>query len=193
MLTEEKRLARNAYMREWKKKNREKVNAINRAVKAKNPNKYREINRVSIAKKRAEDPERFRSMSRVYRKRDPKKFAERTKAWIKKVPGRYLWYNAKARAKRFGLPFDLTLEDVAIPEFCPVLGIPLELSVKGRRGFHPNSPSIDRVVPEKGYVRGNVCVISNRANWIKRDATASELYAIAAYVERMTAHAHSQR
>lgn len=188
MLTEEKRLARNAYMREWKKANKEKVNAINRAVKAKDPDRYRKINRESIARMRAEDPERFRAINRACRERNPQKYVDRTREWCKRVPGRYLWYNARQRAKKFSVPFDLELEDVVIPEFCPVLGIPLEQTVQGRRGFHPNSPSIDRVIPEKGYVRGNVCVISNRANWIKRDATAAELRAIADYIDRMTTH-----
>jgi hypothetical protein len=186
MLTEEQRLARNARQRAWKKANKDSVNATNRKVKAKNPEKYREINRVSIAKKREEDPERFKAIDKRYRANNPEKVKKLLKDWISQRPGRYLFYNAKARAKKFGLPFDLTVTDVVIPEFCPVLGVPIEATVKGRRGFHPNSPSIDRVVPVKGYVRGNVCVISNRANWIKRDATAGELRLIADYIDRVT-------
>lgn len=89
---------------------------------------------------------------------------------------------AKNRAKRRGVPFALTIEDIQIPEFCPVLGIPLAHHV-GETGFFPDSPSLDRIVPEKGYVRGNVRVISNRANRLKNDATAAELRAVLNYVE----------
>lgn len=70
-----------------------------------------------------------------------------------------------------------------MPAVCPVLGIPI-FQLEGRRGFNPNSPSVDRLVPSRGYVRANVRVISNRANMIKRDATAAELEAILAYMHR---------
>jgi len=38
-----------------------------------------------------------------------------------------------------------------------------------------NSPSIDRIVPALGYVRGNVALLCWRCNNLKRDATAAEL------------------
>ena len=96
-----------------------------------------------------------------------------------------LFKAAKARAQKFGLPFNLNVEDVAIPDFCPVLGIPLEFGLT--KGFKARSPSLDRLIPELGYVRGNVRVISLRANTIKRDATAEELIKVANYVSRATA------
>lgn len=186
-MNEEQRLKRNAYMREWKRKNKEKVNAINAAAKAKRPELYREINRVSAAKKRAEDPERFRAANRRAREKDPQKFVERTRNWAHSKPGMYLFYNAKARARNKDVPFDIVYEDILpIPEFCPVLGIKLDLKPAGRRGFYDHSPSLDRIVPAKGYVKGNIRVISNRANCIKRDATPEELRKIADYIERET-------
>lgn len=88
---------------------------------------------------------------------------------------------AKQRAKRRGLPFELTLGDIDIPTECPILKIPL---VRNRRGGpQPNSPSLDRIVPEHGYVRGNVQVISHKANTIKSDATLDELRAVVRYLE----------
>lgn len=70
--------------------------------------------------------------------------------------------------------------DIMIPEICPVLGIPIICGTRGRKGGTPNSPSIDRIEPFKGYTRGNVRIISNRANTLKNDATIEELDAVLA-------------
>jgi hypothetical protein len=83
--------------------------------------------------------------------------------------------DARTRAIKYNLPFDLYLEDIQIPDYCPVLGFPLAKI----EGF-PNraSPSLDRMDPVKGYVRGNVRVISTRANQLKSDASVEELAAV---------------
>jgi hypothetical protein len=93
---------------------------------------------------------------------------------------RYFLNNIKSRCKRKGLPFNLTLEDLVIPEFCPVLGIPL---IKRRGKFSDNSPSVDRTVPHLGYVKGNVSIMSYRANRIKCHASLDDLRKIVAYME----------
>jgi hypothetical protein len=90
----------------------------------------------------------------------------------------------KSRAKSNNIPFDLTLEDISIPDTCPVLGIPLRAST-GRQGYHPHSPSLDRLVPEDGYTRGNVRVISARANLLNNDATVEELRAVLSDLENL--------
>jgi hypothetical protein len=66
----------------------------------------------------------------------------------------------------------LTLADIVIPSRCPLLGIDLDLAAAK---FAPNLPSLDRFDNGKGYVRGNVWVISWRANLLKRDADFAEL------------------
>ena len=86
---------------------------------------------------------------------------------------------AKARAKKQGLLFNLVLEDLGpLPEYCPVLGIPLEL---GTGHFCDGSPSLDKVIPALGYTKGNVIIISWRANRIKNNATIHELQALASF------------
>lgn len=184
----ERREARNAYMREWKKKNKEKVNAINRAVKAKSPDLYKKINRISAAKRRKERPELkeyARAASSARYKEDPKKRQQEVLAWVDQHPGYYLLKNAQYRARKKGLPFSIALADIPIPTVCPVLGIRITPGRK-RKGFLDNSPSIDKVVPAKGYTKENICVISGRANRLKSDATAAELRAIADYIDRHT-------
>lgn len=79
---------------------------------------------------------------------------------------------AKYRAKARLIPFTISPYDINIPTHCPVLGIPLFKSPSGRRA--DNSPSLDRIRPELGYVPGNIRVISDRANRLKSDATLEE-------------------
>jgi hypothetical protein len=83
-----------------------------------------------------------------------------------------MWSGAKTRAKKLRVPFNLDLDDIEIPQECPLLGIKLE---RGERCQQPFSPSLDRIIPELGYVKGNVMVISYRANAIKNDASVEEL------------------
>ena len=91
----------------------------------------------------------------------------------------------KANAKAKGIEFSLQAEDIAIPDKCPVLGIPLEACIsKGKRG---NSPTIDRLDPSKGYTPDNVRIISHRANRKKQDCTVEELRLILAYMEQLKA------
>ena len=69
-----------------------------------------------------------------------------------------------------------------MPERCPVLGIPI---TPFEKGLAPGTPSFDRIDPRKGYVKGNVAIISNRANRLKCDCIdPGELRAVAAYIER---------
>ncbi len=79
---------------------------------------------------------------------------------------------ARGRAKKNHLPFNITLEDIIIPERCPLLDIPL---VFGKDECVAGSPTLDRKRPERGYVRDNVWVVSRRANTIKQDASVEEL------------------
>lgn len=88
---------------------------------------------------------------------------------------------ARYRARQRGIPFEITEEDLTLPISCPMLGIPIR-SGKGKHS--DNSPSLDRILPDLGYVPGNVVVISHRANAIKNAASFAELRAIAQWLER---------
>jgi hypothetical protein len=97
-------------------------------------------------------------------------------------PRRFLLHAAKHRAKIAGLPFDLKMDDIAIPMFCPVLGIQLQISEGYQRD---TSPSIDKIKPALGYVKENVVVVSWKANRIKGDATAEELRKVADFYSKL--------
>lgn len=81
--------------------------------------------------------------------------------------------DAKKRARLHGVRFELDVDDFEIPTKCPVLGVPLSMGNGGIAS--PNSASMDRIIPEWGYIKGNVIVISHRANTIKHNASPSEL------------------
>lgn len=89
--------------------------------------------------------------------------------------------SARFRAKRDNLPIDIDLDylESIATEKCPVFGIDFDW---GRNGLNKSisTPSLDKLIPEKGYVKGNVAFISNKANIIKQDLTnPKELYAVA--------------
>jgi hypothetical protein len=83
-----------------------------------------------------------------------------------------LYYLAKQRAKQRNVEFNIEVSDIVIPEICPILKIKLE---KNNIGWMPNMPSLDRIDPKKGYVKGNVKVISGKANVMKNNASIEEL------------------
>jgi hypothetical protein len=107
-------------------------------------------------------------------------------AWMA-VPANRLGHTlgqARRRARIDGRPFSITIEDLLpLPERCPVLGTLINYSGTGARGFVNDCPSIDRFDPAKGYVPGNVRVISWRANRIKSDASLEELEAVLRYMK----------
>ncbi len=98
---------------------------------------------------------------------------------------------ARRNAKRRGEECDLVLEDIVIPECCPLLGIKLEACMEKRRMKGPGSqdscPSVDRIDSRKGYTKDNVWIISKKANTIKNNATVEELGMIyEGLLQRMT-------
>ena len=98
-------------------------------------------------------------------------------------PAQEMLNGARKRAKRDGVPCTIGVDDIVVPAVCPALGIPLRVNRSGK-GPRPNSPSLDKITPSLGYVPGNVCVISWRANAIKRDATLAEVRGVMEYMER---------
>jgi len=126
------------------------------------------------------DPQMRLQMTKNWRKNNLDHCRVKQAKYYRREPVTYLWNVAKTRAKRNDIPFSISKADIVIPEFCPVLGIKLE---RGVRGFHDTSPSLDRVIPELGYVSGNVQVISFRANRLKSDGTVDEIRRVLAYME----------
>lgn len=87
-----------------------------------------------------------------------------------------LLYNAKRRAVRGGFPFALTMDDIFWGEACPCCGTVYSFAPEGG---YSSRPSIDKLIPERGYVRDNVVFICVRCNQRKSDMTPKEMYRIA--------------
>lgn len=89
----------------------------------------------------------------------------------------YIIRNLKSSAKRRNIPFDLIPTDLILPTHCPILGLELEYNSfdKSCSFNNPNWATVDRIDSSKGYVKGNVWVISRMANTMKSNATPEQL------------------
>lgn len=86
----------------------------------------------------------------------------------------YIIRNTKYMAKRRNIHFDLNYTDFELPEKCPILEILLEYG-SGKNGNSPNHATLDRIDNSKGYVKGNVMIISRLANAMKNSANFDNL------------------
>jgi hypothetical protein len=88
---------------------------------------------------------------------------------------------AKQRCKNTNREFNLLVSDIVIPDFCPILGIKLNMN-SGKSGAYRNSPSLDRIDNSKGYTKDNIQVVSQLANAMKCHASHAELHRFAQWV-----------
>jgi len=111
-----------------------------------------------------------------------KKHKELCKLWR---DNNYEWQMLKRAcdsSKQRKLEFNISIEDIIIPEYCPYLNIKItKLSNKGRQ---ETNASIDRIDNTKGYIKGNIQIISSKANFMKRNASIEELITFAQGVLR---------
>lgn len=163
------------YMRVWREKNRQKMRDYMTDWREKNREKIREWDK----KFYAENIESVRKRQKVYMSKTLDKFAERSAKWSAKNHAGCLLRAARVRASKNGIPFNIDLTDIHIPDVCPVLGIPI---VRGKGKKESGSATLDRFDNDLGYVKGNVWVISSKANLMKNNATMKELIAFANWV-----------
>lgn len=99
-------------------------------------------------------------------------YKERSKKGIvslrKRDPAYFMFSGARIRARKENLPFNLDISDIILPEYCPILGLKLEFNSGASKD---NSYSLDKIIPSKGYVKGNIKVISKLANTMKQNAS----------------------
>lgn len=118
------------------------------------------------------------------KKRNPEIYEKERLAMYKarkKDPVRFMLYDAKVRSKKHRIPFEQDCVDLMLPEVCPVLGIPL---IPADGCVSPGSPTLDKYIPELGYIKGNVNIISHKANTMKLNATTSEIELLVAWMKQ---------
>ena len=130
-------------------------------------------------KKYQENRDTWLKRSRTWAKNNPDKVREIQKRHRAKSVHKRLLDRAKLRARNMVIDFDLTLEDIVIPHYCPYLNITLDHRSKG------HEPSLDRINSKKGYVKGNIMVVSTLANRMKNVATGQQLITFAKNVLKM--------
>jgi hypothetical protein len=123
---------------------------------------------------------------RDYRRTHVEQARARDRAYYHRLSLEALLYRgAKKRAKERGIKFTLRLEDIIVPKYCPLLGMRLQ---RGIKTSVDSSPTLDRKKPSRGYVRGNIWVISAKANRMKSDASLAEMIRL---VRNWRTHEHT--
>lgn len=124
-----------------------------------------------------------KSYDRHYYEAHKTEILEKLKVYQLSRYNQMLWISAKNRAKKAGLEFSITREDVVVPDICPILGV----------GIIPMSPrkyglgaSIDRLNSSKGYTKDNIIVCSLRANMLKSNGTIEEFKKIVTFLSEKT-------
>lgn len=167
--------------RKWREDNPDKVRATRK--------RYRETNKDKIRSNWNEyyskNSKVITGQARSRRLADLETYRERDRKRAKDNPELTMWKSAKLRAAKLDLPFDITVEDIkeCTPknQRCPITGVTFKRN-EGNGG--PESRSLDRRVPDLGYVKGNIAVISHLANTLKGSCTDPEVFRrIARYLE----------
>lgn len=141
------------------------------SIKIKKHERY-ENNKEKIQGYYIDNKEKILSQKRDYYYKNQEFLASQRRINRSKNIEKRMLIRVKYRAKRKNLSFDLTLEDIKIPEICPVLGMRLS---RAPAAILDNTPSLDRIDNNLGYVKGNVIVVSSKANRIKSNATVDDL------------------
>lgn len=114
--------------------------------------------------------------------KDKSKCKQYLRDWKDRNREKNLFQLAQHRAKTKGIEFNIELSDIIIPEICPILGLPIKKAIDGNRDL---SPSLDRIDNSKGYIKGNVQVISFKANAMKLTANKDELINFSNWVRKI--------
>lgn len=114
-----------------------------------------------------------RTYMRERRQADPAAARVKETSWRNANPAKRLILCTRQSAKLKVLEHDITADDLSLPEMCPLTGIPIDYSAG--TGKTMEKPSVDRIDPDKGYIKGNVEVMSSLANSMKNKATPEQL------------------
>ena len=164
----------NFYFKELTLRTKEQAREYNQRYYIKNTEKLKEDARVYYENNK----EKAIASVHQYRSDNLEMIREKGKVYYRRKLENRMLNGARARAKKAGRDFNITIEDIVVPEFCPLLNIPLFIA-DGRTSVKSNSASLDRIDSTKGYIKGNVWVISMKANTMKSNSTLDEFILMA--------------
>jgi hypothetical protein len=171
---------RKEYYKKYYEANKEAIIArkkdSSKAYRDKNNEKLKEKGKEYYIKNKDKILERTNRNRKLSYRSNPQKALEKQKQWKINNQEKYLLQGARARAKKYNVPFEIDVSDIDIPSHCPYLGIKLEPFSEW------SSPSLDKIRPELGYVKGNVQVVSTLANTMKSSASIEQLVIFATNV-----------
>lgn len=154
--------------------------------RVKNDPEFKRKRKEYNARYNREKRDKMNALRRAWALANPERTKEIARASREKRQIEYIFRNVKKRAKKLGREFSIDLSDIVIPDVCPIFGVPF---VYGATVDNCDfAPSIDRIDSSKGYVKGNVQVISRLANCMKWTATPAQLVAFANGVNRRYKH-----
>ena len=97
---------------------------------------------------------------------------------------RYQVYRRKSKNLNMDFNIDASYLKEIFPtdKKCPALGMPFKV---GYKDGISNSPSLDRIEPSKGYIKGNVIWVSMLANMIKTSATPEQIIRVGEFYKQL--------
>ncbi len=101
--------------------------------------------------------------------------------------GKILW-QIRSRSKSRGIYFDLKKEDIIIPTNCPCCDNIMSFKPVGFGSVQNDTPSVDRINNNLGYISSNIIIICFRCNSLKKDATATELRRLADFIDKIMSY-----
>lgn len=161
---------------EYRNNNKEQIKERNREYNIRNNEKIL----LKKAEYRQNNKEKIKETDKKYRVENPDKIKTRYEKRKRRGPLAVILSSLKARAKRKGFECTIESSDFEMITHCPVLGI--ELNYFNTKQSD-NSPSFDRIDNSKGYIKGNVRIISWRANNLKSNGTIEEFEKIIQYIK----------
>lgn len=138
---------------------------------------YRTKRRVYQQHYRKKQPEKSKKISQEGYQRNKEKRLKARKQRHSDEPWHQMVITARRSSTRTNVPFDIDAEYVKsifpTDNKCPVFETLFTTSTKGKT--RDQSPSLDKIIPSLGYVKGNVVIISLKANRMKNNGSIEEL------------------
>ena len=143
------------------------------SAKKENPSNY--IGRTEEGIRRLIEREKAKGVNPIHLKQRRKRHIKDPRIIIRE--------GARVRAVKKGIEFDIdTYKDVPdVPEFCPIYKIPLFV---GKGVSTDNSPTLDRIDNNKGYIKSNIHIISRKANQMKSNGSFKDIEMLYNYMKK---------